>query len=150
MTSDAGTGETLCSAGTPEKSARRGGGPRTPEGKTISRANSLRHGLTVAGQGFDSQEINTVARSIWPLEGPLPEAAVLAAEAQIRIRRIRAAKHMAIHEAMARVEAEGDLIQREEIEARGLSSCAERLLTLDDYERKALSRRKKAIRAMIG
>ena len=132
--------------------AQRSTGPRSREGKSRAAMNALRHGLNTAPAGmevFDS-EIEAVAQKFAQGAGGRA-AAWAAAEAQAHLVRVRRAKlqvlQLAEHKIAAAAQADAAL-SPDEIQATALSESAETLLKLDGYERKALSRRKRALRAL--
>lgn len=128
-------------------------GPRTPSGKARSAGNSLRHGLNVpsAAEAHDP-EVERLAARFLIRDGDLRAAALDAAQAQSHLQRIRRFKAEALDRAVAAIEAlESDdpsSLQPDEIVALALVQAAGQLLTLDGYERKAVSRRKSALRAI--
>src|SRR6201993_5615608 len=114
--------------------AVRSTGPRTRDGKAAVARNALRHGLSlsVLADPALAPEAAALARRIAG-EGASDErrdAALRIAEAQGDIERIRRVRHQIMVEGFA---AAGDITAR--------------LMRLDRYERRALSRRKAAIKA---
>jgi hypothetical protein len=112
--------------------ARASTGPKTRDGKARSAQNARRHGLTLSALGDASHAgaIDALARVIAGADAA-PRRLRLAyriAAAQIDLVRARRARH--------------DLL----CEADGDPAAALRLYILDSYERRALSRRKFAIR----
>src|ERR1700739_676652 len=114
--------------------AARSTGPRTRAGKAAVARNALRHGLSlsVLADPALAPEAAALAQRIAG-EGASDErraAALRIAEAQVDIERIRRVRNRIMVEGFA---AAGDITAR--------------LMSLDRYERRALSRRKSAIKA---
>jgi hypothetical protein len=113
--------------------AARSTGPRTRAGKAAAARNALRHGLSlpVLADPALAAEVAVLARRIAG-EGasePRRAAALRIAEAQVDIERIRRVRNQIM------------------IEGFAAADPTARLMRLDRYERRALSRRKSAIRA---
>jgi hypothetical protein len=133
------------------RNARRSTGPRTALAKARVRRNALRHGLAtlVVGDPAVASEVDRVVAAIC---GPQAdrferEQALVIAEAQINLKRIRKERTQII-EQMSLVSSPQDPNARDPSlrgANRGAPNLA-RLLRLERYERRALSRRKRAVR----
>jgi hypothetical protein len=121
MTSDSRTAANRANA---EKST----GPRTRGGKVRASRNALRHGLYAAGSGETglSREIERLAQAICQhdAESVGYRQALIIAESFVDITRVRAHRVQRLHLALPEI------------------------LRLERYERRALSRRRRAIRRL--
>ena len=139
--------------------ARRSTGPKTRAARARSARNALRHGLSLSVR-LDSkldEEVKTMARQIAGShgEGTLLDLACLVAEALIELRRVRFLRHQFLCEALSNVASFktrpemflGTCEGRDGIAAI-FSVNASRLIALDRYERRAISRRKSAMRKL--
>ena len=121
--------------------AKKSTGPRSELGRLRSRRNALRHGLAVAigSQPSYSKNIEALAKAMVGDSGLPTEFARQAAEAKIdllRIRKIRASQlNVFVSNPGAPSEAYAEL--------------AENLAKLERYERRAYSRRKRALGILI-
>jgi hypothetical protein len=117
-----------------QKNTRRSTGPRTAAGKAKAAENSFRHGLAVDIRNDPAfgDNIHSLAQQYCELavEPDRLAHARTAAEAQFEIIRVRQAR-------VALIEQEGAL------------NNVQKLLQFDRYERRALSRRKTALRALF-
>ena len=133
--------------------AKRSTGPRTAEGKARVSKNAQRHGLSAAQPDADSvpTEVLGLAGRLCGRAAQAGFAGLNAAECELYLVRIRMIKQRVLEAVVKRVEAETKQNQSlglDEMMARALIECADELLKLDGYERKARSRRKKAFRAL--
>lgn len=136
------------------RNARASTGPRSAAGKARAARNARRHGLAVSIWSDASLTTDAEALAI-ELAGRDASPAILAlsrriAEAQIDLRRIRATRQHLIAAKVTNSDpaAGHDLKNLAPLTklARGLSDIGPQLELLDRYERRALSRRKFAIR----
>ena len=121
------------------QNSTRSTGPRTKSGKTRSSQNAKKHSLTLPLHLIPSlePEIEALARLIVP-DHAAPvcyEAARGVAEAQIDLRRVKAARSLLLN-------AQDDTREVAEM----IGDVARDLLRLDRYERNARWRRKQAVR----
>jgi hypothetical protein len=124
------------------KNAQKSTGPRSELGRRHSRSNALRHGLAIAIGSDPSfhEDINVLAKALMDDRGEqnVGEFALQAAEAEIdllRIRKLRASRFNAV-------------FGGSEPKHDDHSELYEELAKLERYERRAFSRRKRALRAM--
>jgi hypothetical protein len=137
------------------RNAQRSTGPRTAPAKARVRRNALRHGLAalVVEDPAVSAEVGRVAAGISGAEtDPLDrEQVMIVAEAQVTLKRIRKARTEIMEQmspALPARHSDGlDLPRMWEVE-EGALQHVDRLLMMDRYERRALSRRKRAVRLL--
>jgi hypothetical protein len=136
-----------------QQAARRSG-PRTPGGKARVACNAIRHGLSppVLADPATTAAVETLARQILRnTQGADTENGVLArevAQAQVDLIRVRRVRHDLLAAALTGFVGATQTAAKPPADAVSeLLHLAARLAALDRYERRALSRRKFAIRA---
>jgi hypothetical protein len=134
------------------QNAKKSTGPRTKTGKSRASRNAVRHGLErvdFGNPGYPAQ-VERLARAICPdASDPFRyEQALIIAETQTFLARVRAARIAAIErDSPARLLGRGDESAPQALdETERLSRALPDLLSLERYERRALSRRRRAIR----
>ena len=141
------------------ENAKRSTGPRTKAGKFRSRKNALRHGLASAileGSPED-QEVNRIARAILGPSLTVPEATYYAreaAEAENTLKQVLEIKIGLLNSLQNTPKIDND---RRESEEKGcyphrslsIDEVIAQAYKLDRYERRARSRRKKALRQLL-
>lgn len=133
------------------RNAKLSTGPRTADGKARASKNALRHGLNSAPERSDhlADVLGLAGRIAGGAEANL--AGQDAARAELDLIRIRRVKQCVLQAAVTRIETGGDPVQTldaDAVMARALIECADDLLKLDRYERRARSRRRRAFRAL--
>jgi hypothetical protein len=132
------------------RNGRRGRGPRTAAGKATSSRNALRHGLAVGllDEPAICAKVETLARAI---VGDGADAAQLGlarvvAEAQLDLDRIKAAK---VRMMSSYLEASASERSTDELAGPPSIELLRRLSRLERYECSAISRRRRAMRALV-
>ena len=123
------------------RNAQRATGPTSAAGREKASRNALRHGLTRQLDGIYDDEIRSLAAQISSPDAP-GEWAMAAADAHLSLLRIKSAKLDLLN---ARCESQPGMSTTEAI-SLGVAEAAPEILRLNEYERKALSRRRKALR----
>ena len=130
--------------------ARRSTGPRTKQGKATSSRNAVRHGLNTAAPD-GSAGLDELARRLGDAVDAGEDTIATAAEAQDYLVRIQTIKHQVLQSTilnLSNTQAGPEPTAPFDVMTAALLSCEPQLRLLDDYERKARSRRKKAFRAL--
>jgi hypothetical protein len=130
------------------RNAQHSTGPRTARGKGRAKHNALRHGLavTLSATGSIDRDIERLALRI---TGANPDPcrwhfAIIAAEAELDLRQVRAVRLSWLASKTPPSSSPGDQDQ----ERNGLATSLPNLLRLERYERRALSRRDRALRLL--
>ena len=135
------------------RNARRSTGPRSAAGKARARRNAFRHGLATPAS-LDHVAMDRIDDLIFALTRDFPnqlelELATLAAEAESEIERVRQAKVSMVNRAYAHLRDEGGrLLSAGERAALAFAGKTEILMACERYERRAISRRNRALRAL--
>jgi hypothetical protein len=122
--------------------AKRSTGPRSVAGREAARRNARRHGLAVAigGDAAFHEDIEKLARALSLAGGTqeISEHAREAAEAELDLKRIRKVRAFLFEKLCFADAAAPD----------GITDLNAKLAKLERYERRAFSRRKRALRAL--
>jgi hypothetical protein len=120
-------------------------GPRSVQAKQRSRGNALRHGLRAVALRSPaiSAEADRLATAISGKDADEAEReqALIIAESELILMQVRAARVDVIEQMVA--------LTATPKPERDNQSCLEQLMRLDGYERRALSRRKRALRFLF-
>ena len=133
--------------------SRRSPGPRTGLGKARSNQNALRHGLAIAVASVPAwqPEIENLALAIagdHKIDPVRWHFALIAAEAQVELRRVREVRRSMLVAALGETAFETDSgvdHDRPESTMDRLSKSLPDLFRLERYERRAMSRRNRAL-----
>jgi hypothetical protein len=133
------------------RNAQRNTGPRTALAKARVRRNALRHGLAarVVGDPTEATEVDRAAAAICgPQADPLErEQALIVAEAQVILKRVRRVRAQLMEQMSLPPTQDLDAPDTTSTSVMDLSApYVDQLLRLERYERRALSRRKRAVR----
>jgi hypothetical protein len=124
---------------TNQRNAAKSTGPKSVAGKQRSRRNALSHGLAVpvSADPALSDDISALARIIALASGKddVTESARIAAEAQVDILRVGKIRSSIY-----------DRLSRSPLQAADHAKLSKRLASLERYERRAFSRRQRALR----
>jgi hypothetical protein len=127
-------------------------GPRSVQAKQRIRRNALRHGLRAVALRTPavSTEVDRLATAICGKDAdPVDrEQAVIIAESELLLLRVRAAR-VDVIEQMLPISTGIPSAPVGPHEPVNNLSCLKQLMTLDGYERRALSRRKRALRSLF-
>jgi hypothetical protein len=135
------------------RNAQRSTGPRSAAGKARARRNAFRHGLATPAS-LDRVAMDRMDGLIFALTRDFPsklelELARLAAEAQAEIERVRQAKVSVVNRAIAHLRDErGRSLSADERAALAFAGKTKILMACERYERRAISRRNRALRAL--
>jgi hypothetical protein len=136
------------------RNAQRSTGPRSAAGKARTRSNALRHGLSVrpsydpaAAAQIEEFAIEFCAGSVVAEQGDL---ALRAAEAEVDMARVRAAKVHLINNSASRLKEQQTFIEPTEWECTtvAFSRHSKTLVAFERYERRQFLRRNRALRKL--
>ena len=130
------------------RNAKRSTGPRTAEGKALSKRKSWRHGLSVTAHSMfpSSTEMRELANAI---AGSNPDPirlhfATIAAEAELELLRVQV-----VRKSLLASKIKGDTIDVDyEQVAEDLATVLRDLNRLERYEHRAVSRRNRALQLL--
>jgi hypothetical protein len=136
-----------------QANARQSTGPRSREGKARSSCNALRHGLAapVTLDDDTARQIASLARSLvgdQAHDSPIRIYAQRLAEAELDLVRIRQARAQAWNQQAAEWTNPSGRRLPDERAIQAYKALCSLLARVDRYERRALSRRRTAIRAL--
>jgi hypothetical protein len=135
--------------------ARKSTGPHTAAGKTRARRNALRHGLAarIVNDPTTSAEADHIVTAICAKGNADPatcQQAMIIAECDMTLRRVRAARVDIINQMSVPPAQTPDASECAPAQRLDVDLVLEKLLRLDRYERRALSRRRRAVRLVDG
>ena len=131
-----------------QRSERKGGGPRTAAGKTVSRMNARKHGLSMPvmmDRNFHKTAFD-LAHAIagQGANGAIFGQALVVAECELMLQRIDQARVAVIELAMLKVPNQADTTTTTEL-AGAFVEALPTLSGIERYERRAYSRKKRAL-----
>ena len=135
------------------RNARRSTGPRSAAGKARARRNAFRHGLATPAS-LDHVAMDRIDNLVDALTIDVHsqlefQLATVAAEAQVEIERVRQTKVNLVNRASAQLREEGaGLLSAGERAALAFAGKTEILMACERYERRAISRRNRALHAL--
>ena len=135
------------------RNARRSTGPRSAAGKARARRNAFRHGLTTPAS-LDHVAMDRIDNLVDALTIDVHsqlqfQLATVAAEAQVEIERVRQTKVNLVNRASAQLRDEGaGLLSAGERAALAFAGKTEILMACERYERRAISRRNRALHSL--
>jgi hypothetical protein len=137
------------------QNARKSTGPRTAAGKTRVRRNALRHGLAARivndpTTSADADHLVTAICANEEADAASRERAMIIADCDMTLRRVRAARVDVINQTSVPPAQTSDASQSVPAQRLDIDLFMEQLLRLDRYERRALSRRRRAVRLVDG
>jgi hypothetical protein len=132
------------------RNALRSTGPRTNAGKARSRRNALKHGLEVPMNRDDSftKQIDALTTELTSLLAKPHEIVRLAAERQLEVTRVQQTRVAIINRHLGQDAGTADgAVSDEARVAAAVAAALPDLVSLDRYERRALSRLRKILRS---
>jgi hypothetical protein len=133
------------------RNALRSTGPRTEAGKARSRRNALKHGLEVPinRDNAFAEQIEALATELTPLSAKPREIVRLAAEWQLEVARVQATRVDIINRKLGQQAGTvDDAVDEKACVTSAIAGTLPDLLSLERYERRALSRLRKVLRSL--